>query len=99
MLKAAESLADVHGLSPDHVQPDPAGAMVVLPRGADPRHIDDFSKKPETIYRLVVDGAGVAGAALELTSPDGGTDISRRCNSRTSPASTSSPSSRPRLTS
>jgi hypothetical protein len=78
VLKAAENLADVHGLSPDHVQPDPAGTMVVLPRAADPRHIDDFSKKLHTVYRLVVDGAGVAGAALELAIPDGGTDISRR---------------------
>jgi hypothetical protein len=72
VLKAAENLADMHGLAPGFLKPDPAGAWVSVGTNADLRHTDLFSNALETHCRVVVDGAGVAGAAFELGAPQKG---------------------------
>ncbi len=69
VLRAAENLADIHGLAPSWLEPDPAGASVSIGGNADPRHTDALGNGLATMYRVVLDGAGIVGAAFELGLP------------------------------
>ena len=61
---AAETLADCHGLMPDWVTPEPAGATISVAHTKSP-HGDGFHQTSAQA-RVAVDGAGVAGASLQL---------------------------------
>jgi hypothetical protein len=69
VLAAAEDLADVHGLSPNWLIPHPAGASLTidLPNA---RHHDATGGALKATARVVIDGAGVVGAALQLAAPE-----------------------------
>jgi hypothetical protein len=73
---AAEDLADVHGLSPSWVTPDPAGAAVTDVPLAHPPHSDRFHPL-QANARVVVDGAGLAAASLWLQAPEPGSGVLR----------------------
>ncbi len=69
LLDAAKELSDLHGLAPNSVMPDPAGASFLVGPRLDARHQDATGIQLETACRVVIDGAGVVGAAFELGSP------------------------------
>jgi len=69
VLRAAEELSDVHGLSPGWLTPHPSGASLEI-QLLNARHHDSAGGSLAGTARVVIDGAGVAGAALHLTAPD-----------------------------
>jgi hypothetical protein len=69
VVRALEDLADIHGMGPDWAKPDPSGAWSNVGNNVDPRHTNSSGNPLETCYRVVVDGAGVVGAAFELGPP------------------------------
>ena len=75
VIEAGEELADRHGLRSTWVDPDPAGASIAAL--TNPPHCDPFHRL-EAEARVVVDGAGMAGAALRLDAPDPTTGVLRR---------------------
>jgi hypothetical protein len=73
---AAEDLADMHGLSPSWVTPDPAGAAVTDVPLAHPPHSGTFYPLRANA-RVVVDGAGLAAASVWLQAPEPGSGVLR----------------------
>jgi nitroreductase len=73
---AVEDLADTHGLDPSWVTPDPAGAAVTDVPLAHPPHSGTFHPL-QANARVVVDGAGLAAAALWLQAPAPGSGVLR----------------------
>jgi len=69
VLAAAEDLADVHGLSASWLVPHPSGASLAIDL-LNARHHDAVGGALTATARVVVDGAGVVGAALQLAAPD-----------------------------
>lgn len=69
IVSAGEELSDVYGLTGDWLRPDPSGGTVAVPNRRDSRHTDATGVPLETNSRVVLDAAGVAGAALELLPP------------------------------
>jgi hypothetical protein len=70
VLTAAEDLAQLHGLANDWKIPDPAGVAIEVPVQPGVRHQDGAGLGLEAVAKIVVDGAGLAGAALQLIGPD-----------------------------
>ena len=69
VLRAAEDLARMRGLSASWLTPHPSGASLTI--GAiQARHHDAADGALESTARVVVDGAGVVGGALQLAAPD-----------------------------
>jgi Putative DNA-binding domain len=69
VLRAAEELSDVRGLAPGWLTPHPSGASLEIGlRNA--RHHDAAGGSLAGTAKVVIDGAGVAGAALHLTAPN-----------------------------
>jgi hypothetical protein len=68
VVRALEDLSAVH-LGPDWAKLDPSGVWASLGSKSDPRHPNPSGNPLETCYRLVIDGAGVVGAAFELGPP------------------------------
>lgn len=68
VMKAAEDLADLHGLASQWVTPDPAGAAIKVPF-THPPHSDGFHTFRASAH-VIVDGCGVAGAATALEPPE-----------------------------
>lgn len=75
VIAASEKLADRHGLMSSWVDPDPAGVSIAVPVTHSP-HGDEF-RPLRAEARVIVDGAGMAGAALGLDAPDVGVLRSR----------------------
>jgi hypothetical protein len=69
VLGAAEELSDQHGLDPSWLMPHPSGSSLEISIAQSPRHRDDAGGLLGGSARVVVDGAGVVGAALELKEP------------------------------
>jgi hypothetical protein len=69
IIAAAEELSDVHGLTGDWLRPDPSGGTVAVSNNQDTQHTDATGVPLETNSRVVLDAAGVVGAALELLPP------------------------------
>jgi hypothetical protein len=70
VLRAAEDLANHHGLTSDWVTPHPAGASIEVPHTDPAPHADTWSRtNADAIARAVIDGEGIAGAALKLDPP------------------------------
>lgn len=70
VLAAAEQLADRHGLDPSWLTPHPAGASLAFGIEAGSRHCDGAGLPLTGTARVVIDGAGVVGAALDLEAPE-----------------------------
>jgi len=71
VLSGVETLARRPGLSNDWVDPDPSGAGAQVPvNEGSPFHTDGAGLALPSGAHLVLDGAGVAGAALSLSPPD-----------------------------
>jgi hypothetical protein len=70
VLRAAETLAELRGLAPNWLIPHPAGASLTIERMGDARHRDAAGGALGGMARVVVDGAGVVGAALDLEAPE-----------------------------
>jgi hypothetical protein len=70
VLSAAEDLADQRGLANSWLTPHPAGASLTIGLTAGARHRDLSHGPLGGTARVVIDGAGVAGAALALQAPD-----------------------------
>ncbi|MBE2320386.1 ATP-binding protein [Solirubrobacter sp. CPCC 204708] len=68
-LSSVESLAGLRGLGSGWVSPDPAGVFVAVPLGQHTRHADGVGERLDSTAQVVVDGAGVAGASLQLDAP------------------------------
>jgi len=68
VMKAAEDLADVHGLASGWVIPDPAGAAIEVPF-SHPPHSDGFHPFRASAH-VMIDGCGIAGAATALEPPE-----------------------------
>ncbi len=66
VIRALEDLSDIHGMGPDWAKPGPSGVWATVGNNADPKHPNAFGDPLETSYRVVIDGAGVVGAAFEL---------------------------------
>jgi hypothetical protein len=64
-------------MGPDSAKPDPSGAWSSVGNNVDPRHTNSSGNPLETFYRVVVDGAGVVGAAFELGPPKPSSDDMR----------------------
>lgn len=75
VIEAGEELADRHGLTSSWIDPNPAGASIAVPVTNAP-HGDEF-RRFGAEARVVVDGAGMAGAALCLDAPEVGVLKSR----------------------
>lgn len=69
-LGAVETLSRRRGLSNTWVTPDPAGASVGVPVGTGTFHTDGAGSTLGGEANVMVDGAGVVGAALHLDGPD-----------------------------
>lgn len=69
VLTAVEGLADRHGLAGDWITPHPAGQSVDVPLEKGRRLLDASGLGLDASARAVLDGAGVAGAALWHESP------------------------------
>jgi hypothetical protein len=67
--EAAEDLADTHGLGSGWVRPDPAGVAVLDVPLSHPPHCGAYQSL-EAQARVIVDGAGIAAAAIRLQAPD-----------------------------
>jgi hypothetical protein len=76
VLEAAENLAGTHGLASNWLTPDPAGVSIEVPH-SHPPHSDNFHPT-QALARVLVDGAGIAGAALRLELPDPNRPLPRR---------------------
>ncbi|MDQ6749538.1 MAG: ATP-binding protein [Actinomycetota bacterium] len=70
VLAAAEQLSSRRGLANDWVIPEMAGARIEVGLTTGARHTDAAGAKLDSSVRVVVDGAGVAGAALKLAAPE-----------------------------
>ena len=70
LLRAAENLADKHGLDNSWSGPDPSGASVAVPVDDGRLHADAGGQGLPAMAHLVVDAAGVVGAALNLGAPE-----------------------------
>jgi schlafen family protein len=70
VLAAAEGLAQRRGLDNSWKIPDPSGAAIQVPLEPGARHRDALQGGLDALARVVVDGGGLAGAALELAGPD-----------------------------
>ena len=70
LLADVERLSRRAGLSNDWVAPDPSGAAVAVPLDDGALHADGVGLPLGATAHLVLDGAGVAGAALTLSPPD-----------------------------
>lgn len=70
LLEAGESLAGVRGLANNWVEPDPSGAAIHVPLDQGALHSDAAGLGLSANAHLVLDGAGVVGAALEIGSPE-----------------------------
>jgi Putative DNA-binding domain len=70
VLSAVEELGLMRGLNNNWVNPDPSGASVRLPIEQGVRHRDATGGGLEAVAKVVIDGAGVAGAALQLAAPE-----------------------------
>lgn len=71
LLSGVEELARRPGLSNDFVEPDPSGAGAGVPLNESaPVHTDGAGLALPATAHLVLDAAGVAGAALSLSPPD-----------------------------
>lgn len=84
---AAENLADMHGLSPSWVTPDPAGAAVMDVPLTQPPHSGTFHPL-QANARVVIDGAGLTAAALWLQAPEPGSGVLRERREPTNLAAT-----------
>ncbi len=65
-----EQLSGRAGLGPDWVEPDPSGAAIKVPVNDSGIHTDGAGLALQASAHLVLDGAGVAGAAFSLSPPD-----------------------------
>lgn len=70
VLSAAEDLAQLHGLANSWKIPDPAGVAIEVPVQPGVRHHDGAGQGLEAVAKVIVDGAGLAGAALQLAGPE-----------------------------
>jgi hypothetical protein len=70
LLTAAERIAKKGGLSNSWVSPDPSGAAIEVPLNPGDLHSDAGGIGLDATAHLVVDGAGVVGAALSLSAPE-----------------------------
>lgn len=70
LLSGVEQLSKRSGLSNDWVDPDPSGAAVAVPLEEGTVHADGAGLPLAATAHLVLDAAGVAGAALSLAPPD-----------------------------
>lgn len=73
--RSGEELVKYHGLSNDWVAPDPAGAGIRVPLGPDMRMTDVLGQTLDAAGYVVVDAAGVAGAALQIAQAE---ELNRR---------------------
>lgn len=69
VLRAAEDLTRMRGLSASWLTPHPSGASLTI-GAVQARHHDAADGALTSTARVVVDGAGVVGAALELAAPE-----------------------------
>lgn len=69
VLGASETLSMKRGLDNSWVVPDPSGAAVTVPLDVGSMHKDAGDCGLGAMAHVVLDGAGIAGAALELASP------------------------------
>jgi hypothetical protein len=72
VLSAAEQLAHRPGLTTSWAIPDPAGVAIDVPLDRGRIHRDAAGGGLDTLARVVVDGVGVSGSALELAGPEDG---------------------------
>jgi hypothetical protein len=70
LLSGVEQLSKRNGLSNDWVDPDPSGAGVAVQLEEGAVHADGAGLPLAATAHLVLDAAGVAGAALSLAPPD-----------------------------
>jgi Putative DNA-binding domain len=70
LLSGVEELSRRAGLSSSWVEPDPSGAGVAVPLDEGALHTDGAGLLLAATAHLVLDAAGVAGAALSLSPPD-----------------------------
>jgi hypothetical protein len=70
LLSGIEKLSKRNGLSNDWVDPDPSGAGIAVPLEEGAVHTDGAGLPLGATAHLVLDAAGVAGAALSLSPPD-----------------------------
>lgn len=70
VLSGAEGLAQRRGLDNSWKIPDPAGVAIHVPLEPGARHRDAGDRGLDAFARVVVDGAGLAAAALELAGPE-----------------------------
>ena len=70
LLTGSETLSRRKGLGADWVEPDPSGAAVTIPLPDRGIHADGAGLVLSASAHLVLDGAGVAGAAFSLSPPD-----------------------------
>ncbi|HEX3678854.1 MAG TPA: ATP-binding protein [Galbitalea sp.] len=68
VIKSAEDLADFHGLAPGWATPDPAGAATIEVPFSSPPHSDGFHTF-RAFAHVMIDGCGIAGAAVALEPP------------------------------
>jgi Putative DNA-binding domain len=72
LLSGVEELSRRAGLASSWVEPDPSGAGVAVPLDEGALHTDGAGLPLAATAHLVLDAAGVAGAALSLSPPDDG---------------------------
>jgi hypothetical protein len=70
VLASVEKLAKRKGFSNSWVTPHPAGASVTVPLDTGARHTDGAGFGLDADARVVIDGAGIVGAALLLAGPE-----------------------------
>jgi hypothetical protein len=70
LLAGAEALSGRSGLNAEWVEPDPSGAAVTVPVNDRGVHADGAGLALSASANLLLDGAGVAGAAFSLSPPD-----------------------------
>jgi hypothetical protein len=76
-LTAARELADLPSIHRDTAMPDPSGVFVSVRLRPDERHRDELGGLLETASRVVLDGAGVAGASFQVSKGSHGLPMYR----------------------